>query len=113
MDNLLAIALEAHHDKRNHHRSYRITVGRDLFGDWTVTIRYGRCGHDGHVRMFGSTDAKSMRKVIHDHLRRRLSAPGRIGCGYALEALSVADGFDVADWLEHDLLARFHDESSR
>jgi predicted DNA-binding WGR domain protein len=113
MDNLLTIALEAHHDKRNRHRSYCITIGRDLFGDWTVTIRYGRCGNYGQAQTFGGADAQLMRKVIRDHLRRRLSAPGRIGCEYALESLSVAEGFDVADWLEHDLLARFQGESSR
>ena len=35
-------ALEAHHAERNHHRRYEATLGRDLFGDWSVTIRYGR-----------------------------------------------------------------------
>jgi hypothetical protein len=35
-------ALEAHHAEGNHHRRYEATIGRDLFGDWTVTIRYGR-----------------------------------------------------------------------
>ena len=35
-------ALESHHAERNHHRRYEATIGRDLFGDWTVTIRYER-----------------------------------------------------------------------
>lgn len=44
MDNLLTVAFEAHHPERNHHRRYEVRVGRDLFDDWTVTIRYGRVG---------------------------------------------------------------------
>jgi hypothetical protein len=39
MENLLTIALEAHNDDLNHHRSYEITVGRDLLDDWTLSIR--------------------------------------------------------------------------
>ena len=42
MDNLLIVSLGAHHAERNHHSRYEATDGRDLFGDWTVTIRYGR-----------------------------------------------------------------------
>jgi hypothetical protein len=34
--------LESHHAERNHHRRYEATIGLDLFGDWTVTIRYER-----------------------------------------------------------------------
>ena len=29
MDNLLSVAFEAHNVEKNHHRHYRVTVGRD------------------------------------------------------------------------------------
>ena len=48
-----------------------------------------------------------MRAVIRDRLRRRLSAPKRIGCPYRLAAFSSAVGFNAADWLPGEVMARF------
>lgn len=107
MDNLLTIALEAHHDANNHHRHYRITVGRDLLDDWTVRIVYGRTGKQGQERRFGGPDADAMRKIVREHLRRRLSAPRRIGCEYYIVGTQVADGLAATDWLPADLIGRF------
>lgn len=107
MDNLLTITLEANHDQRNHHRSYRITIGRDLFGAWTVNICYSRVGQRGHELNFGHADAEPMQKVVQDHLRRRLSAPGRIGCSYVLHAFDSAAAFDGSDWIPTQLVAAF------
>jgi len=39
--------------------------------------------------------------------RLRLSVPARIGCPYRLTMLSSAPGFDAADWLPGDVMARF------
>ena len=44
MDNLLTVAFEAHNAEKNHRRHYVVAVGRDLFDDWTVSIRIGRTG---------------------------------------------------------------------
>jgi predicted DNA-binding WGR domain protein len=54
MDNLLTATFEAHHGGKNHHRRYEVTVGRDLFDDWTVAIRYGRIGPPGQERRYVS-----------------------------------------------------------
>lgn len=107
MDNLLTVAFEAHHADRNHHRRYEVSVGRDLLEDWTVTIRYGRVGQGGQERRYGSPEPDALRAIIRDRLRRRLSAPKRIGCCYRLAAFNEAPGFDAAAWLPEDLLARF------
>ena len=107
MDNLLTIALEAHHEELNHHRRYRITVGRDLLNDWTVNISYGRTGQRGQEKHFGSADASAMHKIVREHLRRRLSAPKRIGCAYRVTSFSTATGFDGAAWLPSDVMAGF------
>jgi predicted DNA-binding WGR domain protein len=58
MDDLLTIRLEAHHPSLNHHRRYELSVGHDLLGDWTVTIRYGRVGQAGQSLRFGGTDTQ-------------------------------------------------------
>lgn len=101
---LLTISLEAHNPERNHHRRYEVTVGRDLLGDWMVTIRYGRTGQGGQECRYGSSDPAAMQAVVREHLRRRLSAPLRIGCSYRLTALHVAGGFDSHRWLTPRLM---------
>ncbi len=107
LDNLLTVALEAHHAGRNHHRRYEITVGHDLFDDWTVVIRYGRAGQGGREDRFGGPDAEGLKEVIRERLRRRLSAPRRIGVPYRLAVLNAAPGFDASAWLSGDLMVGF------
>ena len=88
IDNLLTVAFEAHRQEENHHRRYQITVGRDLLDDWTVAIRYGRTGQGGQEKRFASPEADEEKAIIRDRLRRRLSAPKRIGCPYRLTGMS-------------------------
>lgn len=107
MDNLLTVAFEAHSPERNHHRHYTVIVGRDLLEDWTVSIRYGRTGQGGRELRYASPRAEDMQKVIRDRLRRRLSAPRRIGCPYRLSVFSSAPGFDTSDWVPGEVMARF------
>jgi predicted DNA-binding WGR domain protein len=107
MDDLLNITLEAHHAAGNHHRWYSVSVGIDLLHHWSVRIRYGRCGSRGQERHFAGSEIDLLRKVVRDHLRRRLSAPERIGCAYRIIALNMEPGFDAASWLPDDLMAKF------
>jgi predicted DNA-binding WGR domain protein len=107
MDNLLTVAFQAHHTEKNHHRHYAITVGRDLLNDWTVAICYGRAGQGGRELRYASPQPEEMKAVIRDRLRRRLSAPRRIGCPYRLAAFNAAPGFDASAWLPGDVMARF------
>lgn len=107
MDNLLNVAFEAHHAESNHHRRYEITVGRDLLDDWTVSIRYGRTGQGGRMLHYAGQDVGKLQSIVKERLRRRLSAPKRIGCPYRLKALSAVSGFDAETWLPGDLMSRF------
>jgi hypothetical protein len=107
MDNLLAVAFEAHSQERNHHRRYEVVVGRDLLDDWTVAIRYGRTGQRGCERRYASPRREDMQEVVRDRLCRRLSAPKRIGCAYRLTAYSTAPDFDVRKWLPDEIMSRF------
>ncbi len=106
MDNLLSVTFEAHNDQRNHHRRYEIRLGRDLFGVWTVAFRYGRTRRGGQEVVHSGADSDQLRKVIRDSLRRRMSAPRRIGCAYRLKELSASEGVDPGLWLPMDRLAR-------
>jgi predicted DNA-binding WGR domain protein len=107
MDNLLTIVFEAHNAEKNHHRRYQLTVGRDLLKDWTVAICYGRTGQGGRELRYAASEAEEMRAVIRDRLRRRLSAPKRIGCPYQLVAFNAAPGFEASAWRPGDIIARF------
>lgn len=106
MDNLLSVTFEAHHAELNHHRRYQVTVGRDLFEDWTVAIRYGRTGQRGQEKRYTSASSEGIRAIIRDRLKRRLSAPQRIGCAYRLTRLFAASGLDASDWLPSDVMAK-------
>lgn len=107
MDNLLTLAFEAHNAEMNRHRSYEVVLGQDLLDDWTVAIRYGRVGQGGRILRFASPKSDEIRGIIRDRLRRRLSAPKRIGCSYRLAVFSTAPGFDASSWLPGDVMARF------
>src|SRR5262249_7778057 len=113
MDNLLSLAFEAYNIEQNHHRHYAVTLGRDLLDHWTVANRDGRTGQAGQDRRYADDDAKAIQAIIRDRLRRRLSAPRRIGCAYPLAAYSAAPGFDAAAWLPGEVMARFFDPSIR
>jgi hypothetical protein len=85
-----------------------VSIGRDLFDDWTVAIRYGRTGQGGQERRHGSPEPETLRAIIRDRLRRRLSAPRRIECPYRLTFRSEARGFDASAWLPSEILEYFH-----
>ena len=112
MDNLLTVALEAYNPEKNHHRRYQVRLGRDLFDDWTVEIHYGRCGQGGQGKQFTSPKAAEMKALIQDRLRRRLSAPKRVGCRYRLAGYSAAPGFDAAAWLPGEMMAKYYEDAS-
>ena len=82
-------------------------VGRDLFGEWTVCLAYGRAGRAGQHLRFSGPSADDLRPRVRDHLLRRLSAPRRIGCPYRVTRTDAVDGFDLASWLPPDVMARF------
>ncbi|MBK9119738.1 MAG: WGR domain-containing protein [Phycisphaerales bacterium] len=105
MLDLLTIALEAHSDELNHHRRYELAVGRDLLGHWVVTVRYGRVGQSLRELRFAGPDADDARAILHDRLRRRLSAPRRIGCAYQIRELVVPARTALSDWLPASSIA--------
>lgn len=100
---LLRIALEAHNEERNHHRRYELAVGRDLLGDWVVILTYGRIGKGQQRRQFSSPDREAARRFARERLRRRLSAPRRIGCAYAVCHAEDSEFVAIQDWVPEDL----------
>ncbi|QDV90904.1 hypothetical protein RAS2_19890 [Phycisphaerae bacterium RAS2] len=105
MFDLLTIALEAHSEELNRHRRYEVSVGRDLLGDWVVWVHYGRVGTPLRELRLVSPDLEEARTVVQDRLRRRLSAPKRIGCRYTLRQLNTPNGMQLSEWVSPTMMA--------
>ena len=87
MSELCHITLVALYPERNIRRTYRLALGRDLFGDWTVELCYGRMGQRGQERRITCASLEEARRVTRACLRRRASAPRRIGCPYRVASI--------------------------
>ena len=87
------ITLEARNPARGCLRHYRVEAGTDLFGIWVVQISYGRIGTVGRSRSFVVRDEAEARHLAQSILKRRATAPRRIGAAYR-----VLELIDPAGW---------------
>lgn len=76
------IAMEAVDGATNCYRSWSLTVDRDLFGELTVSVSYGRLGSRGRIVMTACADEHAAGRYIRSALARRATAPRRIGTAY-------------------------------
>jgi predicted DNA-binding WGR domain protein len=76
------VELEARDPARNVWRRYAVSAAPDLFGTWLVEVSFGRIGAPGRTRASAYSDESSARAFARRCLRRRLSAPRRIGTPY-------------------------------
>jgi hypothetical protein len=91
-----AIALEARDPSRGLARTYRLAVGRDLFGTWVIELRHGRIGCPGRLRQLAVNSEAAARAEIRRRLKRRASAPRRIGTRYQVVDLQGDAWLDEA-----------------
>ncbi|MGJ0484291.1 MAG: WGR domain-containing protein [Methylomicrobium sp.] len=78
--------LEARDPTHNVHRAYSIAYGQDLFGNWVVETTYGRIGAKGRTIVTVVNNEEEALKHVQKALKRRQSAPKRIGVGYEVRA---------------------------
>ena len=76
------IWLEALCPERNIARRYSIAVSQDLFGHSIVEFAWGRLGSRGRVRTASFASLDRAKWFAARLLRRRASAPKRIGVSY-------------------------------
>jgi hypothetical protein len=91
---VFAIELQAVSPQAQHRRAYEIQVGPDLFGQLVVTIDFGVIGTRGQHRVHLVADIAEAQAVVRRALRRRLTAPRRIGVPYR-----VIGCYDAGCWL--------------
>ena len=81
------ITLEARNPARHCSRHYRVEAGTDLFGVWVVEITYGRIGTAGRSRSYVLRDEEEARHLAQSILKRRATAPRRIGVAYRIREM--------------------------
>ena len=74
-------------------RQYRVEAGTDLFGVWVVEISYGRIGTAGRSRSYVVRDEEEARRLARSILKRRATAPRRIGVAYRIRELIDPEGW--------------------
>jgi hypothetical protein len=94
MMNAFSALLEARDPALGRFRSYRLEAGTDLFGTWLVEVTYGRIGSSGRSLRYVATGEAEARKLVLHCLRRRATAPKRIGVPYCYCELT-----DPGQWL--------------
>ncbi|WP_031431985.1 WGR domain-containing protein [Methylomicrobium agile] len=83
--------LEARDPTHNVHRAYSIAYGQDLFGNWVVETTYGRIGSKGRTIVTVVNNEDEALKHVQKALKRRQSAPKRIGVAYQIRTLGDLD----------------------
>ena len=81
--NIAETYLEARNPAIGCARAYKVTLTRDLFGVFMVETRYGKIGTSGHALAYSFEEEDRARAFMETCLRRRQSAPKRIGVAYA------------------------------
>ena len=93
---LFLIHLQACSPQRNIFRDYSIWLGKDLLGDWTVSITYGRIRAKGTHRTYDFKTREDALAKVWAILRKRASSNKRSGCDYKITeikgSLLPADG---------------------
>ena len=73
---------EARNETRNIARSYRLSIGTDLFGWSIVEQQWGRIGSAGRSRRIAFERPEAAQRHVRTVIARRASAPRRIGAAY-------------------------------
>src|SRR5476651_1899897 len=94
----LRIRLEARSSVHRCYRAYEIAVGTDLFGAWLVEMSYGRIGTLGRTKARSFSTADEAAAQVTVCLRKRASAPRRIGVAYQVRSVGRGKA-----WCQPDL----------
>jgi hypothetical protein len=91
-----ALILHAQTPDGHHRRAWELHMVRDLLGDLVIEVLFGRIEAEGCNRLrMPVRDEGEARDVVRQLVRRRMSAPLRIGAPYRVIACRDPDG-----WLE-------------
>lgn len=86
---LLLLHLQALSPQKNIFRDYSILVGKDLLGDWIVSITYGRINAKGTNRVYAFNSKEEAFSRVRAILQKRASANKRLGCTYKIREIKA------------------------
>ena len=86
----IAIVMQGRNSAANRHRSWRVDAGRDLFGQWTVRVSFGRIGCAGRTIAHAFASEDEARTFVKNGIRRRRGAIRRCGVVYEIIEASPA-----------------------
>jgi predicted DNA-binding WGR domain protein len=89
----LSIRLEARSAAHRCYRAYAIEVATDLFGAWLVDMNYGRIGTIGRSKIRSFATIEDAQDQVRACLRKRATAPRRIGVAYHVRRVDRNDGW--------------------
>jgi hypothetical protein len=78
----MLIELRACDPAANRFRAWRLEAGRDLFGAWSTEVQFGRIGRHGRTLRQAFAAEPELHAFVRARLRRRATAPARIGVAY-------------------------------
>jgi predicted DNA-binding WGR domain protein len=85
-----SIGLEARNPLANRMRRWNVEIGQDLLGMWLVDVEFGRIGSKGRRMRHAFFDEPAAQAYVGRALRRRATAPVRIGVAYRCVHSSLA-----------------------
>jgi predicted DNA-binding WGR domain protein len=97
----LSIKLEARSAVHCCFRAYQIDVDTDLFGVWLVEMSYGRIGGLGRSKIRSFTTIEGAQAQVHACLRKRATAPRRIGVAYRVRGRTRCEQWCQPDLVDH------------
>jgi hypothetical protein len=78
------VELQACDRAANRFRSWRVEVGKDLFGRWNARVSFGRIGCEGRTRRHDFRTEAEVERFLRRCLRRRGTALNRLSIRYRL-----------------------------
>ena len=74
--------LRAINPDKNVNRFYKISSGKNLFGEWEVILDYGRRGTQGRRRSHAFSTQEEAQTFMKQKLKTRLAVRKNRGCAY-------------------------------
>jgi hypothetical protein len=103
---LLHLKLRAMTADKITNRDYEIFVLKVLFGFYGVTLAFGRHGLRGTYKNHIFETKEEAKAFVCKTLRKRLTAPKRIGCSYVLVEAKVSDAEILDAWVTPEQVER-------
>ena len=102
--------LRAQNPDKNLDRFYKISTGKNLFGEWTVILDYGRRGTQGRRRSHAFVTQEEARIFMTQKLKTRLAFRKHRGCAYRVveafySSAEEKEGFPILDSSQLDRAA--------